>query len=233
MAIIVTRYSDDNIVLDDDNQEFREIRAVVDSTKRDDDISHTVIGKQTYRDIASINYNDAKLYYVICDYNKVVSIIKDLLILKKQMVSQTPKVNIANVQIPTLSGLQKELVVPDYLKNEFSDFEGEIEFTSYYAIKWPGFKCPEKMTVSKVDKFNRYCENSTKLITIRWNGDIVPCCFDILSNSVMGNIMETELTEIWNNKKYINLNKSINKGTYFPLCAECKVVKPGTHIIYK
>ena len=73
MAITITRYSDENIILDDDDREFREIRPVVDSTKRDDDLSHTVIGRQTYRDIADINYNDARLYFLICDYNKVVN----------------------------------------------------------------------------------------------------------------------------------------------------------------
>jgi mRNA-degrading endonuclease HigB of HigAB toxin-antitoxin module len=73
MPITVTRYSDDNIVTDLNGNEIREIRKIVDSTKRDDDISHRVTGGETYRDIAYINYGEAKYYYLICDYNNVTN----------------------------------------------------------------------------------------------------------------------------------------------------------------
>ncbi len=73
MPLINTRYLDENIVTEENGNKIREIRLIVDSTKRDDDISHRVVGGETYRDIASINYRDARYYYLICDYNAVVN----------------------------------------------------------------------------------------------------------------------------------------------------------------
>jgi len=73
MPILVSRYSNDNIVQDENGKEIREIRKIVDSSERGDDISHKVIGGQSYRDISYINYNDARYYYLICDYNDVIN----------------------------------------------------------------------------------------------------------------------------------------------------------------
>ena len=41
-------------------------------------------------------------------------------------------------------------------------------------------------------------QNTENTITIRSNGDVVPCCYDLTSKLVMGNIRENSLAQIWN-----------------------------------
>ncbi|KKL60605.1 hypothetical protein LCGC14_2203620, partial [marine sediment metagenome] len=58
-------------------------------------------------------------------------------------------------------------------------------------------------------------------ITIRWNGDVVPCCYDIMSEYVIGNIRENSLEEIWNNERYNNIRKGIEIGHPVEICGGC------------
>lgn len=50
-------------------------------------------------------------------------------------------------------------------------------------------------------------------ITIDWEGNVYPCCaMPRLPGLEIGNIYQTELSELWKNKKYIQYRKDILKG---------------------
>lgn len=46
------------------------------------------------------------------------------------------------------------------------------------------------------------CADIYKQLGIYWNGDVVPCCYDVDGKQVMGNVMDTELMDIWESDKY-------------------------------
>ncbi len=105
-------------------------------------------------------------------------------------------------------------------------------------IKWPAFDCSEQYkivqpSVSLYPESPYYCDNITEVITFRWNGDVVPCCYDIIGEYVIGNIMKHSLEELWNNERYKSLRKSIHLRNYIPLCAYCNEVQPPSFMVKK
>ena len=78
-----------------------------------------------------------------------------------------------------------------------------------------------------------YCDHVESTVTIRWNGDIIPCCYDLSSNIILGNIHECNLAAIWNNNKYLKLRKSIDTKSFYHLCANCIVVNAGEYLTIK
>jgi radical SAM protein with 4Fe4S-binding SPASM domain len=167
------------------------------------------------------------------DYFKIAKTIKRLIALKKQMNSDTPEIRIANLQVPDEEIIYagEEISTPQYLLNDFAEFKDEIIFEQNYIYKWPGYECSDGYILieppeAREVELPSYCDSIVQLITFRWNGDVVPCCFDITSEYVVGNIMGQPLPEIWNNRKYKILRKSIYEHNYMPMCDTCRVIRP-------
>jgi radical SAM protein with 4Fe4S-binding SPASM domain len=167
------------------------------------------------------------------DYFKIAKTIKRLIALKKQMNSDAPEIRIANLQVPDEEIIYagEEISTPQYLLNDFAEFKDEIIFEQNYIYKWPGYECSDGYILieppeAREVELPSYCDSIVQLITFRWNGDVVPCCFDITSEYVVGNIMGQPLPEIWNNRKYKILRKSIYEHNYMPMCDTCRVIRP-------
>ena len=154
-----------------------------------------------------------------CDYNKIASTIKELIRLKQKLNSKTPEIVIVNCQFSTNN---KPLEVPNYLLYDFASFKYSLSIRSFYAIYW----CNSSSLHGYSGKTNNYCKNPMEFITIRWNGDIVACCYDITNTYVLGNIKESPIASIWENDKYKALRDSISSKQYLPLCQNCWIVKP-------
>lgn len=70
------------------------------------------------------------------------------------------------------------------------------------------------------------CKDIYRAVWVYWNGDVVPCCYDLEGKEIVGNIKENSLGEIWNGEKYKNLRKRINEVLLHPdnepeLCKGC------------
>jgi radical SAM protein with 4Fe4S-binding SPASM domain len=174
------------------------------------------------------------------DYYQIASVIKKLLSIKKSKGVSTPIIRIGNMQIPTEEDIRsgKEISTPEYILNDFSEFKEEIIFENTYMLKWPGFDCSDQYVLvehqsSQCSQPSNYCDSVIELITFRWNGDVVPCCYDITSEYVIGNIMKQPLCEIWNNERYKEIRKSIHTRQYVPLCLNCIMIKPQLFVARK
>jgi len=173
------------------------------------------------------------------NYQKVSSLIKQLIALKHALASKKPEIFVANCQIPTESELEQgKPELPTYIAQDFSQYDdNEISFKTCFAIHWPGLPIDtSKYRLSEplnLEQTLDYCENPIELITIRHNGDVVACCYDIASAYVLGNIKEDRIERIWNNERYRALRRSIRSRKYLPLCQNCQVVKPQRFLILK
>lgn len=70
------------------------------------------------------------------------------------------------------------------------------------------------------------CKDIYKQLGIYWNGDVVPCCYDVDAGQIMGNIMEQGLGEIWASEKYerfrLNVDNFRNNPSADPdICQSC------------
>lgn len=68
-----------------------------------------------------------------------------------------------------------------------------------------------------------YCHDIFESLNILFNGDVIACCADWTRCSVMGNINELSLKEIWADKKAYAQRVSILKGQYNKIspCKNC------------
>ena len=75
-------------------------------------------------------------------------------------------------------------------------------------------------------KLEKPCRDIYKQICFYWNGDVVPCCYDVDADAVMGNIMDAPLEEIWNSERYRGFRDAIDNAAERPeaepeLCRRC------------
>ena len=90
--------------------------------------------------------------------------------------------------------------MPDWLYNEFKE---DLKYKVMYAIRWPHmgdsgeyeFVTPE---IEMEDK--NECDHVISTMTIRADGSVVPCCFDLTTKLNMGNVLTESLNEIWKDK---------------------------------
>jgi radical SAM protein with 4Fe4S-binding SPASM domain len=70
------------------------------------------------------------------------------------------------------------------------------------------------------------CTDIYRSIGVFWNGDVVPCCYDLIGKEIMGNIGEQTLAEIWNSEKYVDFRRRVDNAVNDPdsepeLCKTC------------
>ncbi len=60
-------------------------------------------------------------------------------------------------------------------------------------------------------------------MTITWDGDVVPCCFDYDKKYILGSIRNKKLAEIWDGAPMMRLRKEfIENKVKNPLCVNCQ-----------
>ena len=70
------------------------------------------------------------------------------------------------------------------------------------------------------------CSDIYRAIFVYYNGDVVPCCYDLDSKAVMGNLANATLTEIWDGPTYTEFRRRIDNAGRCPeeepeLCKSC------------
>ena len=218
------------------------VKTVTNGMLLDDELLHSIImsGLDSIEfslDGASASENNH--IRVGSDFDSVISKIKKLIDLKSKLGSTTPEIFIANCQIPSKQDLERgNPEVPKNLVDAFSEYRKEdISFKVYWSIFWSGMPLEtenyffDELPID--DSTLNYCEHPHKLITIRYDGSIVACCYDTTSSYVLGNIHDSQIREIWNNEMYRELRKSIHNKTPLPLCENCHVINPTIYLIKK
>ncbi len=70
------------------------------------------------------------------------------------------------------------------------------------------------------------CTDIYRCICIFWNGDVVPCCYDLEGKEIMGNVGKETLGQIWTSPKYAGFRRNVDNVRYDPegepeLCRNC------------
>jgi len=75
----------------------------------------------------------------------------------------------------------------------------------------------------------RLCPYPWTQMAVTWNGDCVPCCRDTCARSVLGNVFEDSIMNIWNGEAYIEFRQNlINRHPEKnPACRDCDLPYSG------
>ena len=112
---------------------------------------------------------------------------------------------------------------PEWLNSRFP--EG-ISFKSCWGVQWPGGYPDSRSIVHHEPILSRPagCSMLDETMTIRANGDVVLCCYDLTSLFVVGNVKTSGVLEIWNSQNYENIREDFKVGRYYEPCKFCAVV---------
>jgi radical SAM protein with 4Fe4S-binding SPASM domain len=74
-----------------------------------------------------------------------------------------------------------------------------------------------------VDRYSVRCTIPWDTMTVTWDGDVVPCCFDYDKKYVLGNLGRSTLSDIWKGDPLERLrNEFISNNVQNPLCKNCE-----------
>jgi radical SAM protein with 4Fe4S-binding SPASM domain len=165
--------------------------------------------------------------------NKIVENIHELIEAKKCANSHI-RISIASAQFlrsikDVSTAPEVENIIPAWLHNHFKE---DVEYKQGAAMMWPHMEVGELYELGRAaGEDKNYCDHIINTITVRSDGAVVPCCYDITSQLVMGNIMFESLIEIFNGERYSQLRESISKKMYESICANCNTVRAPVYLI--
>jgi len=164
--------------------------------------------------------------------SKVIRNVKNLIQEKLRNNIQKPTISIATTQFIKHSDIGKipaQAPIPDWLLSEFGD---EVAYKPEFAMRWPHMGDISNFElVETVGNLKNYCDNVISTITVRADGTVVPCCFDLTSKLNMGNVNSDSLSDIWNGEGYKKLRKSINERTPYSICSNCAIIAPPVYLV--
>ena len=152
-------------------------------------------------------------------YDKSRERLFEFLKLKKQMGSPThivlsminfdlnaPSIKARQAEWRNVEGIDEVLIKP------FTTWDGSVEKVT--ALRKAGAAMVKGPKV--------LCQRPFEMISLCWNGNVTPCCFDFNEKVVLGNVRQKSLTEIWNDEPMQNLRREfLNNNVLNPLCRSC------------
>lgn len=163
------------------------------------------------------------------NFQRIALNIKKLITARNGLGLKRPRIYIANTQIPETLAHVGNIAVPQFLLDTFKEVESDISYKCTYSLIWAGMSIKPGSTQPD----NNHCDHIVNTFTIRANGDVVPCCYDLTTEMLMGNVLEQSPKEIWQNKKYVGLRKSIASFNPPKLCQGCEVLYPKAFMTSK
>lgn len=65
------------------------------------------------------------------------------------------------------------------------------------------------------------CPQKVRGPVITTDGDVLPCCFDIFGEYVLGNVAKQKFLDIWNSRKYSDFRHSLAMQRKLSMCSDC------------
>ncbi len=71
------------------------------------------------------------------------------------------------------------------------------------------------------------CHNPWQQVSVTWDGEVVPCCYDYDKKYVLGDVKKESLSQIWNGERMQALRKEfLSNNVQNFLCRQCPVLYP-------
>tara|TARA_B100001063_G_C16722732_1_gene534559 strand:+ start:256 stop:1263 length:1008 start_codon:yes stop_codon:yes gene_type:complete len=155
------------------------------------------------------------------NYQQVFENIINFLDMKKQMKKTFPVTRISFVKTS-----ENEHEIPKWFEfwRDKADYITVQEFISPVADLSKSHLIPNTSERVKIDPDKIICTQPSERITIRGDGNIIPCCSHIANKMPMGNLNESSIHNIWNNEKFKKLRKNLlTPGGYKKnkICKSC------------
>jgi radical SAM protein with 4Fe4S-binding SPASM domain len=171
-------------------------------------------------------------YRVGGDFDKVMTNIRDIGEMKRQLKKSKPTLEI---QFIVMKHNQHELPKLKEFKSKYDIdviFQKTVAIPSWFYEGKDFDDLAEKYLPTITSKRYRKSEKKWKISqpsslcgflrkgTISWNGDLHLCCYDLNGKFGLGNVLKTPFLDVWNNKKYKKIREFVKKRE-LDLCKKC------------
>ena len=169
------------------------------------------------------------------DFDNVLDNAVEFLKKKKDRKQENPLVVMTTLEV----GLDEYEDIDKERNAFYSYFDGLPvgEFISKQPNTWGGyFKETTDFNHQQLNKEKFYpCSHLWTSLSVRWDGSVLPCCFDFFQGYVLGNTNSSSIDEIWNSESMIKLREAMLNGdvdsSYVelnPLCKDCIILNSGS-----
>jgi len=171
------------------------------------------------------------------DFERICRAIHDLVAARRTLGSRI-KVFVATTQFLSRDApeVDRPAALPQFMQTAFADIAGEIEFKATWAKLWPSEQPSAGYDLLFDDRPReepRTCSLLEETMSIRADGNVVACCYDLTSMSHLGNIATQSLAEIWRGHLYRKFREDFASGDYPALCRGCVVVTGDKYLLHK
>ena len=161
----------------------------------------------------------------ICDVNISLSP-------KREFLKTRPNVNVDRLfssieRVMKSDSKWKHILSVDYIQTGESTEEEESEF-----MQWlDDIKLPKRIDIQLHNwakgnaNMHAQCHRLWTSFTILSNGDVSLCCLDYEGEVKFGNIFESSIDEIINNKKYREVRSNHLQGIFLEKCSKCDMTE--------
>jgi len=110
--------------------------------------------------------------------------------------------------------------IDEVILKPFTYWNGEVGEINRLVLK--SSKSGDVVPVEEKRAGRAKCCTPWASMSIVWDGDVVPCCYDYDKKYILGNVKDSSLMEIWNGGKMQQLRKEFLSGNVKnPLCEKC------------
>ena len=168
-------------------------------------------------------------------FEQIVNGIKLMVGAKKDLNSKTPEIEFQFIvmkhnehQKTYMKELADELGVDIYCEKTVGVDSSDPNFQSLAKELLPSdlslsrFFQKKDGTFALKGEITNYCWRIFQSVVINSDGTVVPCCYDLYSKHVMGNVFEESLEKIWRNKRYNRFRRQLLMDRKaIPMCNIC------------
>jgi len=189
-----------------------------------DDVIDVLIESKPYLLTMSLDGHDDESFYRIRGVNKAYEVSHDRLL------------RFLERKVKEKSGIKVMVSMIDFRMNEESMYrmasywdrrEGVDQFIYKEFSTWDGnaedvHALPHECTCPPGDRSAVTCTLPWEVLTVAWNGDVLPCCYDYNGRYVLGNMEKQPLADIWNGERIQSLRREfIENKVENDLCKNC------------
>lgn len=119
------------------------------------------------------------------------------------------------------SGVPTTPPVPDWLLDGFEGVDVKASWAIQWPLGWPG----SQFVVASDDPPAppSRCSLIDETLTVRWDGSVVICCYDLTSATDLGSIFDRSLGDLWQSNERHGLRQGFANRKYLPICETCAV----------
>jgi hypothetical protein len=169
------------------------------------------------------------------DREKIFSNILEFIAIRERLGSKTPDQVIAALKIPTENDLD------DFPENPFLSMKFlnlllklPINIIINWAHHWASDFTAVAEGMAPATPLGDYfpCQMLWNEMSVRWDGTVVPCCFDLRSDHTLGRFPDEGLLDIWNGAAFTALRQMhiAGRAGHIPLCRGCSTLGSQTRL---